>query len=175
MIQEHARGSASTREAQAGDSARPANTQGKGDAWKSENHSSSSCGVWGKAAFNEDAQRSDSSPSTQAVEESAETMRSGPVTVPHSISYPSGTAGAGSQAWMGPLSASLPSDECAEALDEPFPYWISGYASRQRCLLACTERRGEAQEAGVPGTTLTPVTLSPTVVTLHFKANQAFL
>lgn len=113
--------------------------------WKSENHSSSSGGVWGRAAFNEEAQRSDSSPSTQAVEESAETMRSGPVTVPHSISYPSGMAGAGSQAWMGPLSASFPSDECAEALDELFPYWISG--SRHRCLLACTERRGEAQEA----------------------------
>lgn len=87
MTQEHARGSASTREAQAGDSARPANTQGKGDAWRSENHSSSSGGVWGRAAFNEEAQRSDSSPSTQAVEESAETMRSGPVTMPHSISY----------------------------------------------------------------------------------------
>lgn len=26
-----------------------------------------------------------------------------------------------------------------------------------------------------PGTTLTPITLSPTAVTLHFKENQAFL
>lgn len=120
--------------------------------------------MWGKAAFNEGVQGSNSPlPGTPLQTKTA------PAAMPRASQQP-GMAVAGSQAWMGLLSTAFPHNQYTKALHEAFPFrnrkqdcWVCVQIPLLTVPLSwctksqqCTERQSEVQEpwSGLPGTSL---------------------
>lgn len=141
-------------------------------AWKSENHPTSLDGVWGKAAFNEGVQGSNSPLLGTPLQ-----TKTAPATMPHASQQP-GMAVAGSQAWMGLLFTAFPRNKYTKALHKAFPFpnrkqdcWICVQIPLLTVPLSwctkslqCTEGQSEERESwlALPSTRYLPQPGNPT-------------